>query len=121
MKEQIKEKIKQTFDFTKTQAKQIAELSQLRIKALDLSYDIKREYKNLGEIVYECRMSNFNGEDAINASIEEIAFLRKQLTEIKKQIDFILNKTQNQDDEEINSIKEEIESIRRDINNLTGQ
>lgn len=122
MREEFLDKVRDTIEFTKAKTKEVANLSKLRIKALNLASEIKREYKNLGEIVYECKMSGLNLEDAIDSAVKVIADLRKQLTQVKNEIDAILNpESYNSNDEEINLIKDEIESIRRDINNLTGQ
>ena len=120
MREEIISKLRDTFEFAKDKTKKVATLSRLRAKALEISSEIKREYRNLGEIVYECKMSGFSETEAVDSAVNQIASLRKQLTELKKEIDSIMNGNTSQTaDDEINSIKDEIEAIRRDISNLT--
>ena len=120
MREEIINKVRDTIELAKDKTKQVATLSRLRAKAIALSSEIKREYRNLGEIVYECKMSGFNETDAVDSAVNQIASLRKQLTELKQQIDSVMNGSSSRTaDDEINSIKDEIEAIRRDISNLT--
>lgn len=120
MREEILNKVRDTIELAKDKTKQVATLSRLRAKAIALSSEIKREYRNLGEIVYECKMSGFNETEAVDSAVNQIASLRKQLTELKQEIDNIVNGNTSQTaDDEINSIKDEIEAIRRDISNLT--
>ena len=120
MREEIINKVRDTIELAKDKTKQVATLSRLRAKAIALSSEIKREYRNLGEIVYECKMSGFNETEAVDSAVNQIASLRKQLTELKQEIDNIVNGNTSQTaDDEINSIKDEIEAIRRDISNLT--
>lgn len=120
MREEILNKVRDTIELAKDKTKKVATLSRLRAKAIALSTEIKREYRNLGEIVYECKMSGFNETEAVDSAVNQIASLRKQLTELKQEIDSIVNGNTSQTaDDEINSIKDEIEAIRRDISNLT--
>ncbi len=140
MFDDIREKLTDTLDTVQRKGGELAELSKMRINAMKLSSKISAEYKNLGMLVYECRMGGFDDNETIECCVKTIADLRRELTLLNREIDnltgtvrcdFCGNKNSKAEtscqkcgeplteEESIDAIKEEIAQIRQNIKNLT--
>ncbi len=138
----IKETLFSTLDIAQKKGEELARLSSLRIEAIKLSKKISNEYKNLGMLVYECRMSNIDDTETIECCVKTIADLRRQLTLLNREIDLLSktarcdycsHKNKKQDttcekcgeplndtpEDDIDAIKNEIAEIRQNIKDLT--
>ncbi len=137
----IKDTLFSTLDAAQKKGEELAHLSSLRIEAIKLSKKISNEYKNLGMLVYECRMSNIDDGQTIECCVKTIADLRRELTLLNREIDtlsgtvrcdFCSHKNKKENDvcekcgeeltqtpDDIDAIKNEIAQIRQNIKDLT--
>ena len=140
MLDDIKDTLLSALELAQEQTAKLANISKLRLKAVNLSRKISKEYKNLGMLVYECHLSGIKDEKILEECIEGIAQLRHELNSLNREIDelngvvscdFCSHKNDKEQEtcencgetldkkEDINAIKDEIAQIRQNIKDLT--